>query len=76
MLQNETPLRENNWVHVIIQFVDNLSEHQKNVILNKFNILNDFNILIFKYCPYLKNIDYIEILNSNNLAGYQFPERL
>ena len=62
MLQNETPVRENNWVHVIIQFVDNLSEHQKNVI--------------FKYCPYLKNIDYIEILNSNNLAGYQFPERL
>ena len=23
------PVRENNWVYVIIQFVDNLSEHQK-----------------------------------------------
>ena len=27
------PVRENNWVYVIIQFVDNLSEHQKYIKL-------------------------------------------
>ena len=42
-------VRENNWVYVIIQFVDNLSEHQKYI-----EILKQFNILIFKYFPYLK----------------------
>ena len=42
-------VRENNWVYVIIQFVDNLSQHQKYI-----EILKQFNILIFKYFPYLK----------------------
>ena len=32
-LRTPPPVRENNWVYVIIQFVDNLSEHQKYIKL-------------------------------------------
>ena len=48
------PVRENNWVYVIIQFVDNLSEHQKYIKL--------FNIYFFPYSKVFKIYKYFNLI--------------